>query len=120
MSVVSTYQQPRNGITVIGGPQFIIDERRLPAVGGGYLSGRYPDGITTVDGAPVAAIVRIIYRPESGSQSDGVVVAETASGADGAWRVDGLNPSLKFDVVGRKDGFNDVIMANVSPAVELP
>lgn len=64
-----------------------------------------------------AATVRVLYRPDSGEPGDGAVVAETQSAPDGTWRVDGLNPALKYDVVGRKSGHNDVIMANVSPEV---
>lgn len=88
-----------------------------PAKGAGYLSGTYPGGVTTVDGVPVAATVRVLYRPASGSLGDGALMAEVQSATDGTWRVDGLDPSLKYDVVGRKAGFNDVIIANVSPKV---
>lgn len=83
--------------------------------GAGFLAGEFPDGITTVEGAPVTATVRVLYRPDSGDPGDGMVVAEVQSAPDGTWRVDGLNPALKYDVVGRKNGHNDVIVANVSP-----
>lgn len=85
--------------------------------GNGYLAGEYPDGTTTVEGAPQSATVRVLYRPGDGQVGDGMVVASTTSAADGTWRVDGLNPNLRYDVVGRKGGFNDVIVANVQPAV---
>ncbi|WP_295977994.1 hypothetical protein [uncultured Variovorax sp.] len=88
----------------------------LPRSGAGYLAGESPDGTTTVQGVPQSAVVRILYRPVSAAPGDGVVVAEVVSAADGTWRVDGLNPALKFDVVGRKNGHNDVIVANVSPS----
>lgn len=87
----------------------------LPAKGVGWLAGTLPKGLTTVDGTPVSATVRILLRGASGSLGDGAVVAEVQSTLAGTWRVDGLDPSLKYDVVGRKAGFNDVIMANVSP-----
>ena len=90
----------------------------LPPRGNGYLAGEFPDGITRIDGVPSQATVRVLYRPQSGARGDGVVVAEVQSNPDGTWRVDGLNTALKYDVVGRKDGFNDVIMANVAPAVD--
>ena len=90
---------------------------RKPLFGDGYLAGEFPDGITTVEGAPVSATVRILCRPEADALGDGVVVAQVQSAPDGTWRVDGLNPALKYDVVGRKNGHNDVIMANVSPVV---
>lgn len=89
----------------------------LDVSGIGYLAGEFPEGITTVAGAPVAATVRILLR-QPGSFHDGRTVAEVQSAPDGTWRVDGLNPALRFDVVGRHSGFNDVIVANVSPAVE--
>lgn len=84
----------------------------------GYLAGSFPGGITTVDGVPTAATVRVLYRPGPGQPGDGALVAEVQSAADGSWRVDGLDPALKFDVVGRKAWFNDVIMSNVSPKVD--
>ena len=86
-----------------------------PPAGTGYLAGEFPGGITTVGGAPVGATVRVLLRTAGGAPGDGVVVAIKQSAADGTWRVDGLNTSLKYDVVGRKAGFNDVIQANVSP-----
>ncbi|ASA16424.1 hypothetical protein MMK57_003735 [Pseudomonas aeruginosa] len=104
-------QPPGNPVTLTRG-------RDLPPGGNGYLAGEFPSGITTVGGAPVAATVRVLYRSAGGALGDGVLVAEVQSVADGTWRVDGLNPSLRYDVVGRKSGFNDTIMANVAPAVE--
>ena len=88
------------------------------ARGSGYLAGSYPDGITTIDGVPSPATIRVLLRTEKGHPSDGCIVAEVQSKQDGTWRVDGLNPELRFDVVGRSDGFNDVIVANVQPEVD--
>lgn len=96
----------------------MLRERVKPAPGNGYLAGEFPDGITTVEGAPVSATVRILYRPAAGALGDGVVVAEVQSAPDGTWRVDGLNPTLRYDVVGRKAGLKDVIMSNVQPKVD--
>lgn len=98
-------------------PSLTMQSTLAPMKGGGYLAGSYPGGVTTVDGVPVGATVRAMYRPASGALGDGVCVAEVQSAADGTWIIPDLNPSLKFDVVGRKAGFNDVIMANVSPKV---
>lgn len=84
--------------------------------GAGYLAGSFPDGITTVDGVPAPATVRVLLRSVDPAL-DGLVVAEVRSAPSGTWVVQGLNPALTFDVVGRKDGFNDVIMAGVRPAV---
>lgn len=84
--------------------------------GSGYLAGEYPDGLTTVDGVPVSATVRVFIRSPMPAV-DGLMVAEVQSGNDGTWRVDGLDPDLVYDVVARKDGHNDTIVAGVSPVV---
>lgn len=89
----------------------------LPMGGAGYLSGEFPGGTTTVEGVPTQAEVRVLWRGPAGHPSDGVLVAKTQSAPDGTWRVGGLNPNLRYDVVGRKDGFNDVIASNVQPVV---
>lgn len=89
-------------------------ERTYYPAGNGYLGGSFPSGITTLDGAPVAATVRVLLRAP-GFAFDGVLIAQTTSAVDGTWRVDGLNPALRYDVVGRKDGYNDVIVSGVSP-----
>lgn len=103
----------RSGKVVLQ-PKSVHKER----AGTGYLAGEFPDGITTVEGVPVAATVRVLLRTESGHVGDGAVIAEVQSAPDGTWRVDGLNTALRYDVVGRKAGHNDVIMANVTPAVD--
>lgn len=81
------------------------------------MAGEYPGGTTTVEGVPSTANVRILWRDPECGPSDGVVVARTTSAPDGTWRVDGLNQALRYDVVGRKGGFNDVIMADVTPSM---
>ena len=83
--------------------------------GPGYLAGEFPGGITTVEGAPVSATVRVHYRPAEGYLGDGELVAQVQSAPDGTWRVDNLNPALTFDVIGRLAGYNDVIVAGVKP-----
>lgn len=90
----------------------------LPPRGNGYLAGEFPDGITRIDGVPAQATVRVLYRPQSGARGDGVVIAEVQSAPDGTWRVDGLNTALRYDVVCRHADFNDMILANVTPAVD--
>ncbi len=86
-----------------------------PAPGPGYLAGTFPSGVTSVDGAPTKATVRVLYRPGFGAFGDGALVASVESAHDGTWRVDGLDPAHKFDVVCRLEGFNDLILSNVSP-----
>lgn len=100
------------GVTNLGG-----GIERPNTKGNGYLAGEFPDGITTVDGVPVNATVRVLLRTVAGHPGDGSLVAEVESAPDGSWRVDGLSTGFKYDVVGRKAGFNDVIMADISPAV---
>lgn len=91
------------------GPRVAGGFGRKPAPGPGYLAGEFPDGITSVLGAPEPATIRVLYRPT------GVLVAEVQSAANGTWQVDNLNPALKFDVVCRKEGYNDLIWADVIP-----
>ena len=100
-----------------GNAESLPSKRILPPKGSAYLAGEYPSGITSADGVPTSSTVRVLYRPASGQQGDGVVVAEVKSAQDGTWRVDGLHPDYRYDVVGRLQGFNDVIMSNVAPKV---
>lgn len=93
---------------------------RRPGPGAGYLAGSLPDGITSVLGVPSSATIRVIYRPAAGALADGVVVAEAQSGLDGTWVVEGLDPALRFDVVCRKEGYNDLVWANVQPSAYPP
>lgn len=87
-----------------------------PAVqGNGYLAGEFPDGITTVEGVPVSATIRILVR-QPGYSLDGAVIAEVQSAQDGTWRVDNLALNRRYDVIARHDGLNDVIMSDVTPA----
>lgn len=117
MSAVETVLRDGYARIVAGGAAFAREPLRFPPRGTGFLAGEYPGDITTVEGVPASATVRVLYRPSGGAISDGVVVAEVLSGPDGVWRVDGMHPDYKFDVVGRRDGFNDVILANVSPSL---
>lgn len=87
----------------------------MPLTGDGYLAGEYPSGTTTVEGVPVSATVRILYRSGSVQAGDGALVAQVQSAPDGTWRVEGLRTDILYDVVGRKEGFNDVIVAGVTP-----
>lgn len=82
--------------------------------GHGYLAGSFPDGITSVEGTPSPAIIRVLHRAP-GFPFDGVVVAETTSAPDGTWLVEGLDHTLKYDVICRHEGYNDMILSNVSP-----
>lgn len=93
------------------------EQVQLPCNGLGYFAGTFPDGITSIKGVPVSAIVRVLLRTPIQGYGDGVVVATMRSGADGTWRIDGLHTHLRYDVVARYAGENDVIMSNVAPAI---
>lgn len=93
-------------------------EFKLPRIGNGYFSGSFPDGITTIAGKPVSADVRVLLRSSIEGYGDGSIVATTKSAPDGTWRIDGLPENLKYDVVARLDGENDVIMSDVTPMID--
>lgn len=89
---------------------------QMPLTGNGLLSGSFPLSFVTQEGnLPTQAEIRILYRPERGAEGDGYVVATTICNADGTWQVSGLNENLKFDIVARIPGFNDVIISDVQP-----
>lgn len=91
--------------------------RFVPAGGAGLLSGSFPLSMLTNGGnLPSQAEIRILYRPNTGDIGDGVVVATTTCNTDGTWQVANLNESLKYDIVARIPGFNDVIISDVQPA----
>lgn len=83
--------------------------------GPGYLAGEAPGGIVTKNGLPAVAEVLVFWRGRG--VYDGVIVARTQSKANGTWRVDGLDPSQRYDVVARIDGYNDLIVSDVTPAL---
>ena len=85
--------------------------------GNGYFQSSFPDYITSEDGVPVSCEIRVHLRTISTQGSDGALVAKTRSKADGTWRIDGLNPTFKYDVICRYVGYNDLIFSNVLPLV---
>lgn len=92
-----------------------VNMQRFPLFGSGYLAGEYPGGTTTVEGVPQPAEVRALWRGPAGHPADGAVCGTSTSDNDGTWMVTGLSTDLVYDVVGRKEGYNDVIVAGVSP-----
>lgn len=82
---------------------------RPPLLGLGFLSGEFPSGITTVDSVPVPATVRVLLR------ATGELMAQVQSAQDGSWIVLGLEMGKLYDVVGRKEGFKDIIVSEVTP-----
>lgn len=99
-----------------GGAVYILDAWMTHGIG--YLAGEFPDGITRVEGVPAPAMIRVHCRSSSGLIEDGVMVAEVSSAADGTWLVAGLNHNLKYDVICRHEGYNDMILSNVTPVVD--
>lgn len=85
--------------------------------GAGYLAGELsddpeiPHGIVTVNDVPGAREIRVSDR------LTGRLVAVTWSNTDGTYRIDGLNPTLEFDVVARdwSRTWQDVIVGAVKP-----
>lgn len=108
----------------IADPPFLVSGHGFTAVnpairpgrGNGKLAGAFPDGITTVEGEPTSATVRVLWRTDR--MGDGTLVAEVMSNPDGTWLVEGLDHRLKYDVVCRHEGYNDMILSNVSPVVD--
>lgn len=93
-----------------------IDEGQRPQGGDGLLSGSFPLSMLTNEGnLPSQAEIRILYRPNTGDLGDGYVVATTTCNADGTWQVSGLDEDLKFDIVARIPGYNDVLISDVQP-----
>lgn len=80
--------------------------------GNGYLGGDFPDYVTKVEGVPTQT--EIIVFEHEGCE----LVRKIQSENTGAWRVDNLNPDLRYDVVCRYAGYKDEIISNIKPFVE--
>ena len=98
----------------------IIDASRSDWVrGGGFFAGLAPDpgDPESVDGRfrklNVPGVGRVVVY-ERGSM---LPVADTLSASDGTWRIDWLNPDLKFVVIGFDDtgAVNAAVQDWVSP-----
>lgn len=96
-----------------------VQDIQRPPAGNGYLAGTFPDGITKVEGKPSPADIRVHFRPAAGQPGDGLLVASTTSDASGSWRIDGLDPTMKYDVVCRRPGYNDLVLSDVSPVATV-
>jgi hypothetical protein len=112
----NVYREP---IIVDDGSTYIecVTSRKYenPEYGDAFLGGEFPEGTTTVEGVPTAASIKVFYRAP-GMHFDGLQAAETHSGDDGTWFVGGLYSHLRYDVVARLEGRNDVIVSNVQAA----
>ena len=89
--------------------------RHLFSAQNGYLSGEAPEGLTTNENIPVSAKIRVVSREPEGFIGDGNIMSVTTSNEDGTWFAGGLSPSRTYDVVGRLDGHQDVIVSNLKP-----
>ena len=90
---------------------------RFTLSGIGYFKSTFPEHITSVDGVPVSAEVRVLLRNHPNKDYDMLVVAKAQSANDGTWEVRGLNPNFKYDVIARYTGYNDLIMSDLTPKV---
>lgn len=107
---ISMHKTPSVGRCLHNAPLVL---KRLVS-GDGRLAGDFPDGITKKEGVPHPAEVRVLLRT-SAVEFNGALVKTVRSAADGTWEVTGLNPALKYDVVSRLAGYNDLILSQVSP-----
>ena len=92
---------------------FITKVRKAQYSDSGYFAGDFPDGITSVENIPTGDLEVFVY-----TRSNNKLVAKTKSAQDGTWRINGMNPNLRYDVICRCAGHNDMIWSNVSPCVE--
>lgn len=84
----------------------------LPSLAGnGYIAGVAP-GVLTVNGAPASREIEVRDR------STRAIVFVGFCNPDGTYRVNGLNPARKYDVIARdwQGVYNDVIRSNITPA----
>lgn len=88
-----------------------------PKGGTGYFASTFPDYLITVEGRPAPGEIRVLLRTGGHSSGDGMLVAKTVADNTGQWRIDGLNPDFKYDVVCRVEGYKDIIFSNVKPKV---
>ena len=106
---------PKEGRYGLFYPAHILPRFRLDGVG--YFKSTFPEHITSVDGVPVSAEVRVLLRNHPNKDYDMLVVAKVQSANDGTWEIHGLNPNFKYDVIARYTGYNDLIMSDLTPKV---
>jgi len=86
--------------------------------GNGYLGGDFPDYVTKVEGVPAQTEILVFLHRNPGDPGDGKLIKRLTTFQSGSWRVDNLNPDLRYDVVCRYDGYKDEIVSNIQPFVE--
>ena len=99
--------ESRHAGRVLGGPLSTSKNRSgRPLGGNGYLAGSFPGGITSVDGTPTRATVRVLYRAAEGALGDGHLVAQVEINLDSEyigmeqWKVDFLERQKARNAVG--------------------
>lgn len=90
----------------------VLFRTNTPIHGNGYLGGDFPDYVTKVEGSPTQTEITVFEH------STGEFVTRIDTTQTGSWRVDNLNPDLRYDVVCRYTGYKDEIMSNIKPFVE--
>lgn len=71
-----------------------------------------------VTSAPLNLNTLVFLHRNSGDPGDGKLIKRLTTFQSGSWRVDNLNPDLRYDVVCRYTGYKDEIMSNIKPFVE--
>lgn len=99
-------------------PDALLPSASLMLSGNGYLGGDFPDYVTKIEGTPTKTEILVLVHGEMGSDGDGQMVSHIETLDTGSWRVDNLNPDLRYDVVCRYPGYKDEIMSNIKPFVE--
>lgn len=100
------------------GTDVVLNTDLFPWTSFGYFAGDYPAGITTLEGVPTNARITVLARAP-GMRWDATPVRRAESGTDGIWRADGIEPGLRYRIIGDKEGYNSVIADNVAP-MNLP
>ena len=106
---VTLYRETDKGVGMV------TLSRRLFSAQNGYLAGEAPEGLTTNESIPVSAKIRVVSREPEGFIGDGYIMSVTTSNEDGTWFAGGLSPARTYDVVGRLDGHQDVIVSSLRP-----
>ncbi|WVW77110.1 hypothetical protein Bhz51_00228 [Stenotrophomonas phage vB_SmaM_Bhz51] len=81
----------------------------MPYLGSGYIAGEappplvpeHPDGRTYVNYELKPLTVKVLHADSF------TPMAEVRSLADGTWRIDGLNPSMRYQVIFQNDTYRD-------------
>lgn len=90
----------------------------IKLTGNGYLGGDFPDYVTKVEGVPTQTEILVFLHREAGQPGDGKLIKRLNTFQSGSWRVDNLNPDLRYDVICRYPGYKDEIISNIKPYVE--